>query len=115
VFGDYLSTALANYDERDASSCQRTNKETLVWLARYRLYSWYTVQEAKLWSQHVAHYNIADFIINGLLNQIIALAKPCVAVVAQSLLHLSLCLSLTYNSPCHFLELYAAQGIEFIF
>ncbi|KAH8787712.1 hypothetical protein BGZ57DRAFT_124751 [Hyaloscypha finlandica] len=60
VFGDYLLSALANYDERDMASCQRTNRETLVWLARFRLYSWYTVQEPKLWNQNVAHYNIAE-------------------------------------------------------
>jgi hypothetical protein len=58
VFGDYLLAALANYDERDASSCQRTNREILVWLARYGLYSWYTVQEAKPWNEHIAHYNM---------------------------------------------------------
>jgi hypothetical protein len=60
VFGDYLLAALANYDERDTASCQRTNKEVLVWLARYRLYSWYTVQEAKPWNHQVAHYNIPE-------------------------------------------------------
>jgi hypothetical protein len=60
VFGDYLLAALANYDERDMASCQRTNRETLVWLARFRLYSWYTVQEAKPWNQEVTHYNIPE-------------------------------------------------------
>jgi hypothetical protein len=60
VFGDYLLAALANYDERDMASCQRTNKEVLVWLARYRLYAWYTVQEAKAWNEQVTHYNIPE-------------------------------------------------------
>jgi hypothetical protein len=60
VFGDYLLAALANYDERDMASCQRANRETLVWLARFRLYSWYTVQDAKPWNQEVTHYNIPE-------------------------------------------------------
>jgi hypothetical protein len=42
------------------ASCQRANRETLVWLARFRLYPWYTVQEAKPWNQEVTHYNIPE-------------------------------------------------------
>jgi hypothetical protein len=60
VFGDYLLAALVNYDERDASACQRTNKEILVCLARLRLYSWYIVQEVGPWNQEIAYYNISD-------------------------------------------------------
>ena len=67
LYTDYLLAALANYDERDMASCQRTNRETLVWLARFRLYSWYTVQGAKPWNQEVTHYNIPEELVFELM------------------------------------------------
>ena len=57
-YGDYVMTALANYDEKDAMACHKTNKATLVWLARLRLHTWYTHQEPRHWAEDVIHYNL---------------------------------------------------------
>jgi hypothetical protein len=47
VFGDYFLGALINYDEKDGKTCRKINREVLVWMARIRLYTWYSEQEAK--------------------------------------------------------------------
>jgi len=46
TFSDYFYTGLRNYDQGDATACQKHNQNLLVWLARSRIHAWYTVQGA---------------------------------------------------------------------
>jgi hypothetical protein len=58
VFGDYFLTALSNYDEKDEVACRTWNINMLVWLVRYRLWTWYSTQKDRGWSQEVLHFQL---------------------------------------------------------
>ncbi|KAF5877929.1 uncharacterized protein Bfra_000093 [Botrytis fragariae] len=46
TYGDFLRKALRNFDYKDGANCRSANAIMLIWLARRRLYHWYSLQEA---------------------------------------------------------------------
>ncbi|TGO44504.1 hypothetical protein BCON_0507g00040 [Botryotinia convoluta] len=61
TYGDFLRLALRNFDYRDGANCRSANAIMLIWLARRRLYHWYSLQEAVAWDQSVVLEDEAVF------------------------------------------------------
>ncbi|THV49649.1 hypothetical protein BGAL_0185g00070 [Botrytis galanthina] len=60
TYSDWFRAALANYDNKSVEGCRANNHKMIVWLARFRLYSWYTVQTPVAWNQCVNYHTVLD-------------------------------------------------------